>query len=343
MDKEINIIYLESNIEIEKIYSELCFSNNLILLEKSSDLENIKNRIILAFKTFINNCVDTIKQIYSNIKQKLNEYIIQKKLNKLAGFSKYVDKAKKEGKTSFKCIDIDKVIKLLKEESDFYKKNISSFCYMYIHGFKTIDGAEKDIAKIESSMEKYSMELQQLLSTEKVYSINEAEMVVSKLTKDKEYIEILNNYTKEIRYIENYTINVIKSIDIYKTKNDLNDISGIQACITKSILYLRDHTFDVVGVIIKYLNYASLLSTPVKGVKAALAADIGDKSAIQASAEITAKVMSDTLTKPSTLKTIQGIGTVGMGIYDYKYGRNKEKNRIDDISKIYNSPSLSFR
>ena len=103
-------------------------------------------------------------------------------------------------------------------------------------------------------MERYSERLNELLKSSRIYSINEAEKIVSKLTKDKEYIEILNNYTKEIKDVEKYTINVMKSINNYKEENGLNDLSGIQSIITKSILYLRDHVFEVLSFIIPFLS-----------------------------------------------------------------------------------------
>lgn len=351
INKEFNILILESDIEIEKAYSDLCFHNTSIFIEseQNSSITNLKNtykeyvnKMISAFKAFINRCIETIKELYYKLKEKINEIVIQRKLNKLTDFSKMVSIAKKQGKTSFQCIDIDKVVSLLKEESKVYKKEINSFCYKYINDIKTPDKAEQDIQRIEMKMQSYTNKLHNLLETPRVYSINDAEKVVSKLTKDKEYIEVLNNYTKEIRDVEKFTVNVMKSIDNYREENGLNELSGIQKCITKSILFLRDHTFDVVKKINENLFIiTALIQGPVNGVSAVINYP-GDPTQIDGA-------VINQLTQQAVGGAMQSAATnqmIGMGInmtYDKLYGKKKEQERIEDISKIYQSPSLKFR
>lgn len=351
INKEFNILILESDIEIEKAYSDLCFHNTSIFIEseQKSSINNFKNnykeyvnRMISAFKAFINRCVGTIKDLYYKLKEKINEVIIQRKLNKLADFSKTVAIAKKQGKTSFQCIDIDKVVSLLKEESKVYKKEINSFCYNYINDIKTPDKAEQDIQRIEMKMESYTNKLHNLLETPRIYSINDAEKIVSKLTKDKEYIEVLNNYTKEIRDIEKFTVNVTKSIDNYREENGLNELSGIQKCITKSILFLRDHTFDVVKKINENLFIiTALIQGPVNGFSAVINYP-GDPTQIddEVKKQITKQAVAGAMRSAATN---QMVGTSINMAYDNLYGKKKEQDRIEDISKIYQSPSLKFR
>ena len=339
IDKEFNILILESDIEIEKAYSDLCFHNTSIFIESGQN--STIQRMISAFKSFINRCVETIKDLYYNIKEKLNEFIIQKKLNKLTEFSKTVAIAKKQGKTSFQCIDIDKVVSLLKEESKVYKTEINSFCYAYIHGSKTIKKAEKDIQRIESKMENYSNELTQLLNSPKVYSINDAEKLVSKLTKDKEYIEVLNNYTKQIKDVEKYTINVMKSVDIYKDENGLNDLSGIQACITKSIIYLRDHTFDIVKNVILVLSFFGVFNkfqTDVPNIDKQELINLAETDPIAAKKKTKEMLLA---TGKNTL--IQSTPMIATFAIDELVTKKKEQERINEIGKIYQSPSLKFR
>lgn len=336
--KDINIIILESDIELEKAYSNLCFANTMVFIESEQN-ESTINKIISAFKAFISKCIENIKNIYYKLKEKLNEFIIQRKLNNLANFSKMVDAAKKSGKTSFECIDIDKVISLLKEESKFYKSSINRFSYNYIHGTEIPDRAERDIKNIEVQMERYSERLNELLKSSRIYSINEAEKIVSKLTKDKEYIEILNNYTKEIKDVEKYTINVMKSINNYKEENGLNDLSGIQSIITKSILYLRDHVFEVVSFIIPFLS-----GTFNKALDNTLYKDVpqidprNQQELLALSQDHPWQAIGISL-KPIVQSTPHGAKV----IIDQTINKPKEQQRIDEISKIYNSPSLSFR
>ena len=202
--------------------------------------------------------------------------------------------------------------------------------------------AEEDIRKIEMKMESYTNKLHNLLETPRVYNINEAEKVVSKLTKDKEYIEVLNNYTKEIRDIEKFTINVMKSIDNYREENGINELSGIQKCITKSILFLRDHTFDVVKKINENLfTITALIQGPVNGFSAVINYP-GDPTQItgEVKEQITKQAISDAIKSAATNQTVGMAINIG---YDNLYGKKKEKDRIEDISKIYQSPSLKFR
>lgn len=339
INKEFNILILESDIEIEKAYSDLCFHNASIFIE--SEQNSTIQRMITAFKSFINRCAETIKDLYYKLKEKINEVIIQRKLNKLTEFSKMVAIAKKQGKTSFKCIDIDKVVSLLKEESKMYKKEINSFCYKYIHGSITPDKTEQNIQKIEIEMEKYSNQLNELLNSPRVYNINEAEKIVSKLTKDKEYIEVLNNYTKEIKDIEKYTINVMKSIDIYREENGLNDLSGIQACITKSILYLRNHTFEIVNHVITIISFFGVLNKFQSEIPTIDQQQFIDL--METDPEKGKKLGKEMLIATGKNLLIQSAPAIATTAIDQTIIKNKEQERINEISKIYQSPSLKFR
>ena len=336
--KEFNILILESNIEIEKAYDNLCFSNAYIYTE-NVDVKKYTDKIIAAYKLFFNKCIEIIKQLYENIKIKLDEIIIQHKLNKLTDFKKSVETAKKQGKTSFKCIDIDKTVALLKDESKQYKAEINSFCYGYIHGRKTPDAALKDIQRIEMKMEKYSNELNELLNTPKTYSIDDAEKIVEKLTKDKEYIEVLHNYTKEIKDIEKYTINVMKSIKNYNEEYGLDEMSGIQEIVTKSILYLRDHTFDIVKRVNEIFGIFSELLNIVNGAAIVFKSQETDLDPIDVYLQGMQKTSEQIKIDPGLRIAYK----VGSGAVNRTYGKSKEQQRIEDISKIYNSPSLHFR
>lgn len=337
--KEFNILELESDINFEKAYNDVCFSNMLIFIESQQDDTSIKNKIITAFKAFINKCVETIKDLYYKLKEKINEIIIQRKLNKLTEFSKMVDNAKKQGKTSIECIDIDKIVELLKEESQDYKKEIISFSYKYINGNKTPDRAEKDIRRIETKMDMYSKQLNELLNSSKIYNINDAEKLVLKLTKDKEYIEVLNNYTKEIKDIEEYTINVMKSIEIYRDENGLNDLSGIQSVIAKSILYVRDHAFQIVSTAIKILSLVGAFNKIGFKIEVPNGINPQNKKQMIALANEDPKLALKMAWNP-VIKLLPV--AVGFGI-DGTINKNKKKERIDEITKIYQSPSLKFR
>ena len=343
--KELNIIMIESDINIEREFDELCFSNSLIYLETSENNKTIINRIIYTFKSFINKCIETIKEIYNKITLKIDEWVIQHKLNKLSNFSKIVEDAKKSGKTSFICIDIDKVVSLLKEESKVYKKEINKFCYNYINYYRTSDQAENHALKIQKIMDKYSTELTNLLNSPKTYNINEAEKIVTKLTKDKEYLKVLNNYTFEIKEIEKYVTNILKSVNKYNEENNLTNLNGVQACISKSILNIRNHTFDIVKVGLHYLNYIFII---VNVSKASInvgndilnnTENIENLSFQEINGLVTNSLKNANITNPAPL-----IGAnVVVNNIDNIYGKQKMTNRIDDISKIYSQPSLRFK
>lgn len=344
--KDINILILESDIELEKAYSNLCFANTMIFIESEQNEFTI-NKIISAFKAFISKCIENIKNIYYKLKEKLNEFIIQRKLNNLANFSKMVDAAKKSGKTSFECIDIDKIISLLKEESKFYKSSINKFSYNYINGKQTPDKAEKDIKIIEMQMEKYSEKLNELLNSPRIYNINEAERIISKLTKDKEYIEILNNYTKEIKDVERYTINVMKSINEYREENGLNNLNKIQSIIAKLIIYMRDHSLSIVTNVINFITILPFLkdfvSTQVQIVNTGLSG--GSEEEINQAGIDGITNMVDRL-NPLNSSPIEAIGSVSvtaLNIANNVNNKKKKKQRIDEIDKIYQSPSLKFK
>ena len=344
--KDINILILESDIELEKAYSNLCFANTMIFIESEQNDSTI-SKIISAFKAFISKCIENIKNIYYKLKEKLNEFIIQRKLNNLANFSKMVDAAKKSGKTSFECIDIDKIISLLKEESKFYKSSINKFSYNYINGKQTPDKAEKDIKNIEMQMEKYSEKLNELLNSPRIYNINEAERIISKLTKDKEYIEILNNYTKEIKDVERYTINVMKSINEYREENGLNNLNKIQSIIAKSIIYMRDHSLSIVTNVINFMTILPFLkdfvSTQVQIFNTGLSGG-SEKEIKQAGIDgITNMVDRLNPLNSSPIEAVGSVSVTALNVANIVNNKKKKKQRIDQIDKIYQSPSLKFK
>ena len=153
---------------------------------------------------------------------------------------------------------------------------------------------------------------------------------------------LLNNYTKEIRDAEKFTINVMKSIDNYREENGINELSGIQKCITKSILFLRDHTFDVVKKINENLFIiTALIQGPVNGFSAVINYP-GDPTQIddEVKKQITKQAVAGAMRSAAIN---QMVGTSINMAYDNLYGKKKEQDRIEDISKIYQSPSLKFR
>ena len=269
---EEEIGFYQAELALEKVMIETDLTLDTVYFESKDESDDSDEKKESKMKKIFDTIIDTVKKFVKEVKEflhKSNDKVVDRiydaqvaaKIDNafLSRFNNAIAKAEKNGMTTFKFFDIEKLMDYLKGETQEYKDLINEFMNKYMKSGSPKD-AEKMLAKFKKIYVGYSKKVNDLYLEEnfKTYKIKYAEKILdqfryTKKGKPGEFSAIYDEYLDMCDHVENVIYKTYSSLDEYSEETGyIQNAKTLKALVHNSCVNIQVHVADASSKLIRY-------------------------------------------------------------------------------------------